>query len=155
MTIEIKVPDIGAANQVDVIAVLVKVGDTIAIDTPLATLEGDKASMDIPSTEAGVVESVAIKVGDKVSEGSVICTISGAAMKPKEAKAQAPATVSSERATSLEIKQVEAPKREITNDISATSVVHASPAIRRLAHELDLDLSKIKGTGEKNRVTKD
>ena len=81
MTKEIKIPDIGGAKQVDVIAVLIKAGDTIAIDTPLATLEGDKASMDIPSSDAGVVESVLIKVGDKVSEGSVICTIQSSETK--------------------------------------------------------------------------
>lgn len=159
MSIEIKVPDIGGATSVDVIAVLVKAGDTIAIDTPIATLEGDKASMDIPSTAAGVVESVAIKVGDKVSEGSVICTITGAAKnvatKSTEALSAATATVGGERTVNLETKQAEAPKREIINETASTNAAHASPSIRRIAHELDIDLSKIKGTGEKNRITKD
>lgn len=161
MTTQIKVPDIGGANQVDVIAVLVKAGDIIAIDTPLATLEGDKASMDIPSTEAGVVESVAIKVGDKVSEGSVICVVTGS-----ESKAAPELTIKSVEATATtaksELSSVEAaPQRVVETRVEssrsedAASVAHASPAIRRLAHELDLDLSKIKGTGEKSRVTKD
>ncbi|RUR11994.1 dihydrolipoyllysine-residue acetyltransferase [Legionella sp. km772] len=70
--IEIKVPDIGGANKVDVIEVLVKVGDQIEVDTPLITLESDKASMEIPSTSAGVVSKISVKVGDKVSEGDVI-----------------------------------------------------------------------------------
>ncbi|MCX7125201.1 MAG: E3 binding domain-containing protein, partial [Gammaproteobacteria bacterium] len=161
MTTQIKVPDIGGANQVDVIAVLVKAGDIIAIDTPLATLEGDKASMDIPSTEAGVVESVAIKVGDKVSEGSVICVVTGS-----ESKAAPELTIKSVEATATtaksELSSVEAaPQRVVETRVEssrsedAASVAHASPAIRRLAHELDLDLSKIKGTGEKSLVTKD
>ncbi|EKD91710.1 MAG: dihydrolipoamide acetyltransferase, partial [uncultured bacterium] len=72
---KIIIPDIGSANKVDVIAVLIKPGQAIAVDDALATLEGDKASMDVPSTDAGIVESVSIKVGDKVSEGDVICII--------------------------------------------------------------------------------
>ncbi|MCX7120466.1 MAG: dihydrolipoyllysine-residue acetyltransferase [Gammaproteobacteria bacterium] len=144
MTIEIKVPDIGGANQVDVIAVLVKAGDTIAIDTPLATLEGDKASMDIPSTEAGVVESVAIKLGDKVSEGSVICVVKGD--QGSGIKDQLTPKPSSAPVSHLQ-QPIPDPRSPIP--------IHASPAIRRLAHELDIDLSKIKGTGEKNRITKD
>ncbi|OGT50119.1 MAG: branched-chain alpha-keto acid dehydrogenase subunit E2 [Gammaproteobacteria bacterium RIFCSPHIGHO2_12_FULL_38_11] len=170
MTIEIKVPDIGAANQVDVIAVLVKVGDTIAIDTPLATLEGDKASMDIPSSEAGVVESVAIKVGDKVSEGSVICTVAGVAENPPgfaDAKPtpffkggesnDAPQLPSLKKGESNDAPQLPPLKKgvDIAPAISGGFITHASPGIRRIAHELDIDLSKIKGSGEKGRITKD
>lgn len=149
MTKEIKIPDIGGAKQVDVIAVLIKAGDTIAIDAPLATLEGDKASMDIPSSDAGVVESVLIKVGDKVSEGTVICTIkeAGATDKPV-----AKASSSNQTVTPLATKEVELPA---PTPASESSTAHASPAIRRLARELDINLSQIKGTGEKNRITKD
>jgi len=152
MSIEIKIPDIGTTNQVDVIAVLIKVGDTIAVETPLVTLEGDKASMDVPSPETGVVESIAIKVGDKVSEGSVICTVSGsgggsAKITPRsEETAVAPAATTTPVANSASA---------ISPTPTPTFAVHASPAIRRIAHELDIDLSKIKGTGEKNRITKD
>ncbi|EKD77890.1 MAG: hypothetical protein ACD_42C00135G0002 [uncultured bacterium] len=142
MSKEIKIPDIGTANQVDVIAVLIKAGDTIAIDTPLITLEGDKASMDVPSSEAGVVESVLVKVGDKVSEGSVICRVSG---KPV--------------GVGVGEKSEASPKLSVTSNLplqTPTSTnIHASPSIRRIANELDIDLSKIKGTGEKNRITKD
>ncbi|OGT32358.1 MAG: branched-chain alpha-keto acid dehydrogenase subunit E2 [Gammaproteobacteria bacterium RIFCSPHIGHO2_02_FULL_39_13] len=142
MSKEIKIPDIGTANQVDVIAVLIKAGDTIAIDTPLITLEGDKASMDVPSSEAGVVESVLVKVGDKVSEGSVICRVSG---KPV--------------GVGVGEKSEASPKLSVTSNLplqTPTSTnIHASPSIRRIANELDIDLSKIKGTGEKNRVPKD
>lgn len=163
MTIEIKIPDIGTSNKVDVIAVLIKVGDTIAIDTPLATLEGDKASMDIPSTEAGVVESVAIKVGDKVSEGAVICkiSVSDSVGVSDSSEARAKVTEGNE-SKSRKIDNVanavsvvrEATNHAVTDTDTDTVIVHASPAVRRLAHELDIDLSQVKGTGEKNRITK-
>ena len=155
MSKEIKVPDIGTANKVDVIAVLVKVGDTVEIDTPLATLEGDKASMDIPSSEAGVVESVVIKVGDKVGEGSVICTLkSSDVTKAQEATkpvSEVKAATSNKAVASLAAIEVEAP----ATTQPATTPIHASPAVRRIAHELDINLNNIKGTGEKGRITKD
>lgn len=152
MSKEIKIPDIGTSNPVDVIAVLVKVGDTIAVDTPLITLEGDKASMDVPSSDAGVIESLLVKVGDKVSEGTVICTVSGSdATSVKAAPQKNTATVTSVSASVA--APVVAPTPAVT--ITLTDSVHASPSIRRIAHELDIDLSKIKGTGEKGRITKD
>ena len=77
-TIEVRVPDIGDFKDIPVIEVLVKPGDTIAKETPLVVLESDKASMEVPSSAAGVVQSVAVKLGDKVSEGSVIVTVAGA-----------------------------------------------------------------------------
>ncbi|PIZ04416.1 MAG: dihydrolipoyllysine-residue acetyltransferase [Gammaproteobacteria bacterium CG_4_10_14_0_8_um_filter_38_16] len=155
---EIKIPDIGTANKVDVIAVLIKVGDTIAVDTPLATLEGDKASMDIPSTEVGVVESVAIKVGDKVGEGAVICTLkqSSADAKTENKESTSATAPTSEKKSEKEV--VVSPSKETPRalaDDDNVSLVHASPAVRRLAHELDVNLSQVKGTGEKNRITKD
>jgi len=148
VTKEIKIPDIGGAKQVDVIAVLIKAGDTIAIDTPLATLEGDKASMDIPSSDAGVVESVLIKVGDKVSEGSVICTI-----QSSETKSDVKTVYAVPPAEKHDKPRVIEEKPRITDH--GSQITHASPAIRRLARELDINLSSIKGTGEKNRITKD
>lgn len=152
MSKEIKIPDIGTTNKVDVIAVLVKVGDTVAIDTPLATLEGDKASMDVPSSDAGVVESVLIKVGDKVSEGTVICTLKSAdGSVSLEAKKESVAAQAVVPAPSVAPAAVVA-----SSDTHArTDAVHASPSIRRIAQELSIDLSQIKGTGEKNRITKD
>jgi pyruvate dehydrogenase E2 component (dihydrolipoamide acetyltransferase) len=155
---DIKIPDIGTSNPVDVIAVMIKVGDTIAVDQSIATLEGDKASMDIPATEAGVVESVAIKVGDKVTAGTVICAVKevGGGDSDRDRKSSVVKEV-------LNVPQkVENPHIKSTADtvaVTATSVatalVHASPSIRRLAHELDINLAQIKGTGEKGRITKD
>ena len=94
MAQEIKVPDLGDFKDVEVIDVLVKPGDKIDVDTPLLTLETEKATMDVPSTSAGVVKSVAVKKGDRVSKGSVIAQVEageGAAAKPAE---QAPAKLS-------------------------------------------------------------
>src|SRR3989338_1907524 len=135
VSVEIKIPDIGTANAVDVIAVMIKPGDTITVNTPLITLEGDKASMDVPYTTAGVVESVAIKVGDKVSEGAVICAVKSEASAPiaqKEAMVAAP----------------QAPAPTPSSSLTPEDI-HASPAVRRLARELSVDLTKIKPTGEK------
>lgn len=153
---EIKIPDIGTANQVDVIAVLIKVGDKIAVETPLITLEGDKASMDVPSSDAGVVESISVKVGDKVSEGTVICTIKSVSGSVSVNEAVQKLGRESERASEANI-QTNMPRDAVMITHTHTNIhtAHASPAIRRIAHELDIDLSKIKGTGEKNRITKD
>src|SRR3989338_3535261 len=153
MAKQIKIPDIGTANQVDVIAVLIKVGDKIAVETPLITLEGDKASMDVPSSDAGVVESISVKVGDKVSEGTVICVVSGTESGAKRVEVGAPATTPiSSTAPKSNPVPVSIPNQTQT---SATTSIHASPSIRRIAHELDINLNNIKGTGEKNRITKD
>ena len=76
---QILVPDIGDFHDVEVIDVLVKVGDTVAVDTPLVTLETDKATMDVPSSAAGVVQGLAVKKGDRVSKGSVVLTLAAAA----------------------------------------------------------------------------
>ena len=92
-TVEIKVPDIGDFTDVPVIEVLVKAGDAVKVDDSLVTLESDKATMDVPSTAAGVVKSVAVKVGDKVGEGSVVVVVEAAAAtaapKPSPAPAKA------------------------------------------------------------------
>ena len=88
-TIEVKVPDIGDFTDVPVIEVLVKPGDAVKVDDSLVTLESDKATMDVPSTVAGAVKSVAVKVGDKVSEGSVVVVIESAASSPNAGPASA------------------------------------------------------------------
>jgi len=159
---KILVPDIGGAEDVDVIEVMVSVGDTLAVDDPLITLEGDKATMEVPASSAGVVESVAIKIGDKVSEGSLILTLKadGAAAAPEE-KEEAPKEVPAEKTEAP--KKEEAPKEAAPKVESAVPPeafeddgdVHAGPGVRRIAYEFGIPLTKIKGSGAKGRIVKE
>lgn len=141
-TVQVVVPDIGGHSDVDVIAVEVKVGDTVAVDDTLITLETDKATMDVPCTEAGVVKAVFLKVGDKVSEGSAIIEVetAGSAAAPApaaQAAAPAPATPAPVAAKIDEV---------------AFAKAHAGPSARKLARELGVDLGQVKGTGLKGRI---
>lgn len=154
---EVKVPDLGGAASVDVIEILIKVGDAIKKDQSIVTLEGDKASMEVPAPIAGVVKEIKIKVGDKVSEGSLILMVDSAEAKPV-AVAEAP----KEEIKPAAIEKPEAPKAAeiaptvITNNGSNNGEsVHAGPAVRRIAREFGVDLKRINGTGEKNRITKE
>ncbi|MFB2682261.1 dihydrolipoyllysine-residue acetyltransferase [Shewanella mangrovisoli] len=162
---EIQVPDIGDASNVDVIEVLVSVGDDITVDQGLITLETDKATMEVPAPFAGKLLSLTVKVGDKVSQGSVIATIettsvatasAGSAPAPV-AQAAAPAPVAQEAAPA----PVAAPSRPpVPHHPSAgapvaTGVVHASPAVRRLAREFGVDLTQVTGSGRKGRIMKE
>lgn len=159
--IEIKVPDIGGHENVDVIAVDVKVGDSISLEQSLITLETDKATMEVPSSAAGVVKSVFIKVGDKVSEGNVILeVISQAASRvdsPKPQKAEPLESAPAVSQTVNTITQSSAPVASFGSavDEAGFAQAHAGPSTRKLARELGVDLSKVKGTGAKNRITKD
>ncbi len=175
-TVEVKVPDIGDYKGVDVIEVLVKAGDTIAVDDSLITLETDKATMEVPSTAAGVVQDVRIKVGDKVSQGAVILTVasSGAAAAPQAAApapspqaAAAPApTASVAAAAPAAAQRVSAgmdgnlmpshlPPAFTPIDEVGFSKAHASPSVRKFARELGVDLSKVTGSGAKGRIVTD
>ena len=149
--IEVKVPDIGQSEAVDVIEVLVKAGDTIAVDDPLVTLESDKASMDVPSPYAGVVESVSVKVDDKVTEGSVILLLKTEASVEKPAKEEKAAD---KKETEAKVAPITAAVKETAQPTIADNL-HAGPAVRRLARELDLDLKQIPATGPKGRISKE
>jgi pyruvate dehydrogenase E2 component (dihydrolipoamide acetyltransferase) len=175
-TIQVHVPDIGDFAEVEVIELMVKVGDTIAKEQSLITVESDKASMEIPSSHAGVVQSIAVKIGDKVKLGSVVLTVTeaaGAAAAPTLAPpALAPQnTVRAEPAsapvTKAAVHQIEpspstssgrtdvvgsAPASATPQDISKA---HASPSVRAFARELGADLNKIKGTAEHSRITQE
>lgn len=146
MSKEIVVPDIGTTGDVTVIEILVKPGDAIAIDQSIVTLESEKASMEVPSSDAGEVEAVLVNVGDKVKMGSALLKIKaeGAAAAPKPVSADSP-------------KKIEQPQKASTVEVAVVNVggIYASPGVRRLAAELNIDLSKIKGTGLKNRIQKD
>ncbi len=149
--VEIKVPDIGQSDAVDVIEVLVKVGDTIAVDDPIVTLESDKASMDVPSPYAGVVESISIKVEDKVTEGSVILLLKTEASVAEPEKEE---KIADKKETEVKIAPVAAVIKE-TAQSTIIDNLHAGPAVRRLARELELDLRQIPATGPKGRISKE
>lgn len=161
---EIRIPDIGGAKNVDVIELLVQVGDTVALDQSLVTLEGDKATMEIPSPAAGKIHSVHIKVGDKVSEGSMIFTVESTAEKtsaqasppPPPPPPSAPEKAAQPAAAPV-APPVEPPKQAAPSLATPQSAdaVHAGPAVRRIARECGIDLARIVGTGEKNRITKE
>ncbi len=155
------VPDIGDYKDVSVIEVMVKVGDSIAAEDTLLTLETDKAAMDVPSPFAGVIKELKLKVGDKVSQGSLILTlesVAGGAAQPAAAPvaapvAAAPAAVVAPAAPKA--AAVIAPIVPVVAPVPPGSKAHASPAIRRFARELGVDISQVPGSGDKGRVTKD
>jgi pyruvate dehydrogenase E2 component (dihydrolipoamide acetyltransferase) len=179
--IEVTVPDIGGFKDVNVIDVLVKDGQQIEKETPLVTIETEKAAMDVPSPVAGKIAQVKLKTGDKVSEGSVILLIETATAAPPADKpapaASAPgkaaepaAAPPSEQAPAASAAPKAAPAAPATAaptpaqaaeggrpaiDERAFSKAHASPSIRKFARELGADLGKIKGTGVKGRITQD
>jgi pyruvate dehydrogenase E2 component (dihydrolipoamide acetyltransferase) len=160
-TIDVKVPDIGDFSNIPVIEVLVKPGDTVKADDPLLVLESDKATMEVPAPSGGVVQGIAVKVGDKVSEGSVILTLAGeGAAAPAASAPSAPAPAAPAAPAPAAKSEEPAPTQTQNSGLPAPGLadfggVHASPAVRRLARELEIDLTKVKGTGEKGRVTKE
>ncbi|HGG9648212.1 TPA: dihydrolipoyllysine-residue acetyltransferase [Neisseria meningitidis] len=155
-TVQVAVPDIGGHTDVDVIAVEIKVGDTVAEDDTLITLETDKATMDVPCTAAGVVKAVFLKVGDKVSEGSAIIeveTVGSAAAAPAQA-AQAAAPAPTAAAAPAAAPAPSAPAAAKIDE-AAFAKAHAGPSARKLARELGVDLGQVKGTGLKGRIVGD
>jgi pyruvate dehydrogenase E2 component (dihydrolipoamide acetyltransferase) len=158
----VTVPDIGTDGEVDVIDVLVSVGDSIAAEAGLITVETDKATMDVPSSHAGTVESVAVKSGDKVKQGSLVITLKVAAeataAEPAVATAVATAaeTASPQPAASEARKQPPVPDHPLDRKArSAEGMAYASPAVRRLAREFGVDLQQVSGSGRKQRIMKE
>jgi pyruvate dehydrogenase E2 component (dihydrolipoamide acetyltransferase) len=171
--IEVKVPDIGDFKDVPVIELLVKPGDAVKKEESLVTLESDKATMEVPSPADGVVKAMKVKVGDKVSEGSLVLLLDAAeapAAKPASKAAAAPAPAAQPappapqpvaaapaarpfqepEAASPRHPPVAAEPAEVT-----ASPAHASPGVRRFARELGVDLPKVKGSGPKGRILKE
>ncbi|HRD49046.1 MAG: dihydrolipoyllysine-residue acetyltransferase [Candidatus Competibacter sp.] len=160
-TREVRVPDIGDFKNIPVIEILVAPGDRVEIDTPLVTLESDKANMDVPSPFAGTVQGIELKIGDKVSQGDLILLL--ATVADSTAKPQLPDTLSAialgprtpKPQGALPVPPVKAPP---VSEIPAVSFarVHASPSIRRFARELGVDLTRVvKGSGPKGRILKE
>ena len=160
--IEITVPDIGDFDEVAVIELLVKVGDTVKAEQSLITVESDKASMEIPSSHAGVVKSLLVKLGDKVAKGTPIAVlegVGGAAVAPAAAPAasasapvSAPAVASAEVAAPVAAVAAAALPAHQPGTPSA-ALPHASPSIRKFARELGVPLAEVKGSGFKGRIT--
>ena len=167
---EVNVPDIGDFDEVAVIELLVKVGDKVRAEQSLITVESDKASMEIPSSHAGVVKELVVKLGDKVKQGSVILTLetdvisreapviaseakqsqtataSGLAVTPPVVASQA-SVIASEAKQSPVSPQADGPRND-----SGINLPHASPSVRKFARELGVPLSEVKGSGPKGRI---
>lgn len=157
----ISVPDIGGDNDVEVIEVHVKVGDEIAKEDTLVTLESDKAAMDVPSPLAGRITALKIKVGDKVSKGSAVLEleVTSAAAPQKAAAAPVDAKLSEAAPAPVPAAPAPAPATARTHTIVDQAVgdgkVYAGPAVRKLARELGVDLTRVPGSGAKGRIQKE
>ncbi len=163
---DIKLPDIGNFDEVDVIEIAVAVGDTVAKDDTLLTLESDKASMDVPSDVAGVIKEILVKVGDKIKEGDFIFRIEASDAAAPQAPAAAPKTeapVVAAPAPKAEAPKpapvaapVAAPAATTANQVNLDfSGAHASPSVRAFARELGADLNQVKGSGPKLRIMRE
>jgi pyruvate dehydrogenase E2 component (dihydrolipoamide acetyltransferase) len=164
--VEVKVPDIGDFKDVEVIELMVKPGDTIKVDQSLVTVESDKASMEIPSSHAGVVKDIRIKVGDKINEGTVVLTVEAAEGAAAPAAEAAPATAAAAPAPAAAAPApaatpaptaapaaAPAPAAPAAGEGATGGKAHASPSIRKFARELGVDLTRVPGTGPKGRIT--
>ena len=167
---DIKVPDIGDFKDVPVIEIFVKVGDSVKAEDPLVSLESDKATMDVPAPLSGVVQEIRVKLGDKVSEGSLIVVLESdgaGAAKPAAAQAAAPpkpapttpapsaapvATTATAAPPPAPAPKSETPPAAPPVDEEGFKGAHASPSVRKFARELGVDLSRVTGTGPKNRI---
>ncbi|ROR35037.1 pyruvate dehydrogenase E2 component (dihydrolipoamide acetyltransferase) [Inmirania thermothiophila] len=181
-TVEVKVPDIGDFRDVEVIEVLVSPGDRVSPEDSLITLESDKATMEVPSPHAGVVRALRVRVGDRVSEGSPICVMeveegepaaaeppgpaeapvqSGAAEAPAAAAQAAPGETGAAAPTAVAEAAPGAPGPFRPPPVEPVPVErpggkpHASPAVRRFARELGVDLARVRGSGPKGRILKE
>ena len=166
--VEVKVPDIGDFDEVTVIELMVKVGDTIKAEQSLITVESDKASMEIPSSTAGVVKELRVKLGDKVKQGSVVLVMeaSGAVSAP----AEVPAVAAPAAAPAVQSEPVAAPENVAAVLVTSSPVAaapahnpgalalglpHASPSVRKFARELGVPLEEVKGNGPKGRISQE
>ena len=149
---DVHVPDIGG-DEVNVTEIMVAVGDTVSEEQSLITVEGDKASMEVPAPFAGVVKEILIKSGDKVSTGSLIMRFEVAGAAPAAAPAQQPAAAPAPQAVAP--APAAAPAASNEDVTKSASFAHATPVVRRLAREFGVNLDKVKGTGRKGRILKE
>ena len=168
--IEIHVPDIGDYSDVPVIEVLVKVGDVIEKEQSVVTLESDKATMDVPSSHAGVVKEVRVKVGDSISEGALVLVLEASdgatAEAPAAPAAKAPpaaipqaappvAAISIPTPTAAPAPVVKAPTAQADAADVGNDISHASPTVRKYARELGVQIGRVTGSGPKGRITQE
>jgi pyruvate dehydrogenase E2 component (dihydrolipoamide acetyltransferase) len=166
--VEVKVPDIGDFDEVAVIELMVKVGDTIKAEQSLITVESDKAAMEIPSSTAGVVKELRVKLGDKVKQGSVVLVLEASGAVP--VPAEAPAAAAPAAAPAVQSAPVAAPATDAAVSVTSSMVAatpahnpgaptlglpHASPSVRKFARELGVPLEEVKGNGPKGRISQD
>ncbi|MGB7317981.1 MAG: 2-oxo acid dehydrogenase subunit E2 [Planktotalea sp.] len=149
MAIEVTVPDIGDFTDIPVVTVLVSVGDTVAVEDPIVELESDKATMEVPSSAAGVVKEIKVSEGDKVSMGSVVLILEGEGAATAPAKEAAPAATAPAAAPAA----AEPAAAPVTD--AGFGKAHASPSVRAFARTLDVDLTKVNGTGRKGRILRE
>ena len=170
---EIKVPDLGGADEVEVIEVLVSKGDSVETEDPILTVESDKASVELPSPGAGKITKITVKVGDKVKEGDVVGMMEasddagggdeGETEEPEAAEDDQKASQDSSESGKEKTPEKASGERESKPDVGSTTYeppapgtkVHAGPAVRKLAREFGADLTRIKGSGPKHRILKD
>ena len=161
--VEIKVPDIGDFSDIPVIEICVSVGDTVNLDDALVTLESDKATMDVPSSAAGVVKEIRVALGDRISEGAIVAVIEAEEANAAEAapaSVPVPAAPAPEKPAAPATVAVTAPSQPAAPATPAPSLplgatTHASPSVRLFARELGVDLTKVPATGPKGRILKE
>ena len=164
--IEIHVPDIGDYSDVPVIEVLVKVGDVIEKEQSVVTLESDKATMDVPSSHAGIVKEIKVKVGDVISEGALVLVIessetaaasapAASASAPQAAPAIVPVPVFTPTPAPTPVAAPASPVAQATPVAAGTDLSHASPTVRKYARELGVNVTLVKGSGPKGRITQE
>ena len=146
--IELKIPNLGEAEDTEVIEIPIKIGDEVEVNDPLLVLESEKAAMEVPSDFKGKVKKISVKEGDTVKEGIVFATIES---KAKDVESTEPEPI-------LDSKKAEAPVSNTAKELDKKitfSEINAGPAVRKIARELDIDLKKITGTGKSSMVTKE
>ena len=154
MTIDVKVPDIGDFSDVPVVSILVSVGDKVSEEDPLIEVESDKATMEVPSPAAGKVVEIKVSEGDAVSEGTLIVVLEGEAAASAEVPAAAAAPAAAPDPAPV-AAPAPAPVALASVTDSGFSKAHASPSVRAFARQLDIDISKVNGTGRKGRILRE
>lgn len=154
MNYDVLVPDVGTSNPVDVIEIHAIVGQTLALDAPVVTLESDKASMEVPNSSAGKVLAIHVKVGDKVTQGAKLITLDVADKGNTKVEAVVPVPAPAVTAPPV-VAASQAETKTKTAAVPAMDEIYAGPAVRRLARELDIDLATIRGTGRHGRIQTD